>query len=144
MFVCHSRIRTTFDLQHMIEHATLWLFNNSPISIYYICSIMSRMFKMYSGVLFLLLFLFPQVQKGLHDFEHRHDVHCDATSELHLHQLEHVCKLCDFSISVGVENAIINYDLFLNEVSFLFSQGNSQLTFIASWKQLPARAPPVV
>ena len=94
---------------------------------------MSRVLKMSGGALLLLLFLFPQVQKGWHDFEHRHDSHCDATAEVHLHQLEHVCSMCDFSIAVGIENSITNYEIFLSALRFSFSNSFTKSIPLAFW-----------
>ncbi|MDQ3051362.1 MAG: hypothetical protein M3Q95_10795 [Bacteroidota bacterium] len=99
--------------------------------------------KFPAGIFLILLFLFPQVQKGWHDFEHRHDTHCDATAEVHFHELHHVCDLCDISVGVGFESAFGNPDIFLNTISFSFSEGAAIIAPDCYWKSLPPRAPPV-
>ena len=104
---------------------------------------MSRFYKISGGVFLLLLFLFPQAQKGWHDFEHRHDTHCYATAEIHLHQLEHVCEICDISIAVGIKSSFVNYDIVLNSIQFSFSDGVVKSFPASFWQSLPPRAPPV-
>jgi hypothetical protein len=104
---------------------------------------MSRILKMSGGALLLLLFLFPQAQKGWHDFEHRHDTHCYATAEIHLHQLEHVCEICDISIAVGIKSSFIIYDIVLNSIQLSFSDGLVKTYPANFWRLLPPRAPPV-
>ena len=47
--------------------------------------------------LLLLLFIFPFVQKGIHDFEHRNDFHCFVLNAKHFHEKEHNCPICDFT-----------------------------------------------
>ena len=103
---------------------------------------MSRVLKMSGGALLLLLFLFPQAQKGWHDFEHRHDTHCDATAEVHLHQLEHVCNFCDISIAVGIKSSFINFTIVLDSIQFSFSDGVVKTFPSSFWQSLPPRAPP--
>jgi len=103
---------------------------------------MSGILKFSGGIALLLLFLFPQAQKGWHDFEHRHDFHCES-SDVHLHQLEHVCEVCDITVVVGLENKFINYDIFLNAIRIAFSNGNAITFPVCFWQSLPSRAPPV-
>lgn len=49
-------------------------------------------------LLTLILFLFPQVEKVLHEIEHINDFHCNEKSSTHLHELSHDCKLCEYNI----------------------------------------------
>ena len=49
-------------------------------------------------LLLFILFLFPQVEKSLHDFEHQDDSKCFST-EKHFHSQEHTCSLCDYTVS---------------------------------------------
>ena len=100
--------------------------------------------KNFTGIFFLVLFLYPQVQKGFHDFEHRNDSHCNAITETHLHQQEHVCSLCDFSIAVNIPGFDNDPYVFLNIISFQFGEALFPHTFSIFWKSLPPRAPPVV
>jgi len=104
---------------------------------------MSGILKKSYGALLLFLFLFPQIQKGLHDFEHRHDSHCDATTEQHLHQLEHLCQLCDFSLVVSTENSFVSDDIILSSTLFQFSDECDKSIPVNFWQPLPPRAPPV-
>lgn len=45
--------------------------------------------------LLLVLFLFPPVEKEIHDWQHANDFHCDA-DVAHLHPFEHTCSICDY------------------------------------------------
>jgi hypothetical protein len=54
--------------------------------------------KFQSPIAFVLLVLFgfPYVQKGIHDFEHQGDSHCYVVGEKHFHKMMHLCFICDF------------------------------------------------
>lgn len=108
---------------------------NSIVCIY-LCISMSKFCTKIASVCLLFLFLFPQVQKGLHDFSHRNDSHCAATTEQHLHSLEHVCFICDFSVPVSdftsvycIQPEIINvlYEGFFNGDSEFFNDFKFQI-----------------
>jgi len=56
---------------------------------------MEKLIRRLLAFFLLILFLFPQIEKGFHDFQHRNDFHCKAY-EHHLHQQSHTCSLCSF------------------------------------------------
>jgi hypothetical protein len=93
--------------------------------------------------LFLSLFLYPQVQKNLHDFEHRYDLHCDSESQKHIHTLEHTCTVCDFTLPF-VTHSITGTLTFsrLIQPQVYFSRVAVQDIFF-SGNNIPPRAPPV-
>ena len=94
------------------------------------------------SVVFLVLFLFPAVQKELHTFSHKDDIACSARDTKHLHEQHHYCKYCDFSVPV---HALLQVDqpLGLFNLEFItitdnyFSINNSGAVFAG-----PPRAPP--
>lgn len=57
---------------------------------------MSRYAKSAIGLFFLFASVFPLVEKTLHEISHAEDDHCDSFSQVHLHQEEHHCDICDF------------------------------------------------
>jgi hypothetical protein len=50
------------------------------------------------SLLFLLTFLFPQVEKGVHELEHAAESHCTDT-DLHFCASDHNCDLCDYQLT---------------------------------------------
>ena len=130
---------TSFSICNDLPFITLQ-FPQNP----YFCQIMSHFIRKYCSYLFLFLFLFPQVQKGVHDFEHRHDSHCDAKAEQHLHPLEHVCSLCDFSVPISVALTNTHFDFFIEVYLVPFVIQPFKLASASFWPQLPPRAPPVL
>ncbi|HLG04277.1 MAG TPA: hypothetical protein VI731_11835 [Bacteroidia bacterium] len=62
---------------------------------------MNSFFTRIAGVFMLLVFLFPFVEKGMHDFEHRDDFHCTEKSSKHLHANDHDCSICDYQAPVS-------------------------------------------
>ena len=101
------------------------------------------MARRFTSIFILFLFLFPQVHKSVHDFEHRKDFHCDAKAEKHFHTFEHVCKLCDFSLSGGDETKLCKYDLVPVVFEFDFTIPAIEVFQSNFWQSLPSRAPPV-
>ena len=57
-----------------------------------------KLIKHCLGVLLVVLFLFPQVEKSLHALEHHDEFHC-TESETHYHEAEHHCSICDYEVS---------------------------------------------
>jgi hypothetical protein len=53
-------------------------------------------FQSHIAFVLLMLFGFPYIQKGIHDFEHQGDFHCYVLGEKHLHKMTHFCFICDF------------------------------------------------
>jgi hypothetical protein len=99
-------------------------------------------FPRFSGWIFLLLFTFPQAQKSVHDFHHRHDAICDAKTEQHFHTLEHVCDFCDYKSSVGkpaeLQPGILSSFSFYFEIVFLYRDDS----YPESDSSKPPRGPP--
>jgi hypothetical protein len=95
------------------------------------------------SVFLLLVFLFPFVEKELHQLSHSNDIHCLLTGT-HFDPQEHRCTVCDFTNHVTAPPAFFQYDLFLGTVSdvhFFFVAND-----IVLQKQVfrPLRAPPGV
>jgi hypothetical protein len=99
--------------------------------------------KKYLSIFFLLLFLFPIVEKEAHAFEHIADVHCTANQK-HFHSLEHHCILCDFINTDSNKPTDINYQFILAAEAFLFQPHIECVNIPDAFYNLPARAPPVV
>ena len=60
------------------------------------------------AVFALLVFLFPQVEKEIHNFEHHSQVNCTDHNYVHFHKAEHHCYLCDFThVVISSPSAII-------------------------------------
>lgn len=56
---------------------------------------MNKTIKKYTALFLLALFVFPYIQKGIHDLHHAADFHCQEKSIVHFHETEHHCNLCD-------------------------------------------------
>ena len=104
---------------------------------------MHKQVKKYFSFFFLFLFLFPVIEKEMHSFECDTDVHCTA-SEIHFHNLEHHCGICDFTVTDSNTPANTDYQL-INQVHlFLFQQFNESTHINTAFQHLPSRAPPLV
>ena len=83
-------------------------------------------FKSIVAVFTLLVFLFPLVEKGLHDFSHINDKYC-ASADKHFHPLEHHCEMCDFTDDFNALPSLSLPDLLLSEqgnLNFFFTINN--------------------
>lgn len=91
----------------------------------------------------LLVFLFPFVEKEVHNFSHETDFHCNE-SDIHFHSEEHHCNVCDFTIDVNgspeLNQPRFKFDEAINSY-FSFNENNLSL-HEAEYSSL--RAPPVV
>jgi len=97
-----------------------------------------------TAVLFLLLvFLFPMVETGVHNYGHRNDFHCFVTGK-HFHKAEHRCSLCDFTTDFSDTPSFSNYSFRLNNpiVIRYYARQNNYLLQSKSFQSL--RAPPIV
>lgn len=99
-------------------------------------------FKKYVSILFLLIFLFPLVEKQIHEFEHKDDIHCSA-SDKHFHELEHNCSVCDHTLIDSTYSATTDYQLTLSFQPFSFRPFVESIHTPEAFQYLPARAPPV-
>ncbi|HPD52946.1 MAG TPA: hypothetical protein PLI08_03310 [Bacteroidia bacterium] len=68
---------------------------------------MKRFGRSVLSVFFLLVFLYPLAEKTLHELSHAGDVHCNTVSQYHLHQEEHHCEVCDFTLTGTAEFSAI-------------------------------------
>jgi hypothetical protein len=100
--------------------------------------------KAYISLFLLFLFLFPQLEKGIHDWHHGNDNHCKTKQEYHFHEEEHSCSLCDYSIPL-IKNSIIEQFNIITRVytpyNFTYTE---HFTFSDTGTLLPPRAPPTV
>src|SRR5690606_14798221 len=69
---------------------------------------------------FLVLFLFPMVEKELHAMEHHDDEHCAEHELMHLHEKDHICNISDFTFD-PVSNFTVD---FITVLSPLFQKEN--------------------
>ena len=53
--------------------------------------------KGFTLIFWLIVFLFPMVEKGIQAVGHEEDVHCEAIDTTHLHTKHHTCSICDYS-----------------------------------------------
>ena len=62
---------------------------------------MSVQLRKYAALFLLALFVFPFVEKGVHDVTHAKDTHCSTKNSKHFHTSEHHCSICDFTVSLS-------------------------------------------
>lgn len=82
------------------------------------------------------------VEKQLHAFEHRDEVHCSATDK-HFHELEHNCPICDFTSTdsnAGTEN---RFSFITAEIDYAYKPFTEYEGTSSTYLHLPSRAPPV-
>jgi len=68
-------------------------------------------FRKYAALFLLALFVFPFVEKGIHDLDHAKDTHCYVKNSTHFHTNEHHCEVCDFNVSITSDPEYLNYEL---------------------------------
>ncbi len=104
---------------------------------------MSQTIKKYFSVFFLMLFLFPIVEKEIHALEHAGDPHCISENK-HFHNLEHNCGICDFTLysSDGSTNIGASYTLFC--FSFSYTPSINSIYELNRIDNSGSRAPPVI
>jgi hypothetical protein len=98
--------------------------------------------KKYVSFFFLLLFLFPIVEKGMHELEHKADLHCSAADK-HFHPLVHSCAICQFTVIdlTDIPSAVFYFRIYTQP--FLFQTAVERIDTIPAFQYIPARAPPV-
>jgi hypothetical protein len=74
---------------------------------------MLKQVKKYFSLVAFIVFLFPLVAGNIHNIQHADDSHCRHAKH-HLHQPEHHCLLCDYSISStnGVSPELFSINIF--------------------------------
>jgi len=73
----------------------------------------------------LLVFLFPQVEKEIHNHEHAVNTRCTEHDIVHFHKVEHHCFLCDFTSPVSPSSFLQKIALaehHWNEGQFFFTE----------------------
>lgn len=105
---------------------------------------MQQIFRKYCSLLLLFLFLFPQIEKGIHDWHHQQDEHCTVKDETHFHKEQHSCVLCDYEAPVSNEVIETFITVHLTVNSTYYVPYSEQGTHLTPAYQLPPRAPPVV
>lgn len=70
---------------------------------------MKKLYNLFAAVFFLFLFLFPQIEKGIHDLIHADDFHCNEKSTSHFHIEEHHCSTCEYSLPLVYKKAIAGF-----------------------------------
>ncbi|MBC7863407.1 MAG: hypothetical protein IAF38_10560 [Bacteroidia bacterium] len=94
--------------------------------------------------LFLLILVFPTIEKGFHDYGHADDEHCGDTITLHFHKAEHDCSLCDYQVSPGVQTEPELSFSVRSEQFISFSVAPVQSECGDRYGLLSARGPPTV
>jgi len=104
---------------------------------------MQKHFKKYFSVFFLALLLFPMVEKQVHAYEHRDDIHCSATDK-HFHTLEHSCSICDYTSTDSNPSAENRITFYITAVNFQHTCFSAGINIPTAFQDLPSRAPPLV
>jgi hypothetical protein len=104
---------------------------------------MKNLSKIICSLVFLLAFLFPQIEQQIHAFEHIDDFHCNS-SDKHFHEQEHRCSICDYTLTDSSEPTEAAFTTLRFSSSFHYST-STFIVFCSNEEQnLPARAPPTV
>ena len=103
---------------------------------------MNTTFKKYLAFLFLVLFLFPLIEKEIHTLEHVNDFHCTSKADKHLHSETHRCSVCDFTTldSSTEQKNSFQFVLFFKQVEYKPTSVNVNIP--CSFTNIPSRAPP--
>lgn len=99
--------------------------------------------KIYFSLFLLGLFLFPLVEKELHAWEHADDFHCNS-SVAHIHQHEHSCNLCDYTVVEKVTPEYYKVAFVTYERNICFTPFFENVNIPSAFSDIPSRAPPVV
>lgn len=83
------------------------------------------------------------VEKNAHAFEHQADLHCNATNK-HFHTLEHICSICEFTLTDSNYSTGTEYQFIISVQQFLFHPFTESVNIPYAFQYLTARAPPVV
>ncbi len=82
---------------------------------------MTNIFKSIVAFFLLVIFLFPNVERGLHGYSHKDDTHCTSTTEKHFHTQEHDCSICDFIINISDTPIKSNYSFVAQTFNLVFA-----------------------
>jgi len=100
--------------------------------------------KQYLSLFLVLFFLFPQVEKAIHDIQHLKDSHCSEKSLAHFHKKEHSCAICDFNIPASNTPAKLSSRIILSVISVNYFEFTGETPVSVSDYQSSPRAPPLV
>ena len=90
----------------------------------------------------LAAFLFPILEKEIHNFSHSEVMLCTHTDK-HFHQEDHHCMLCDLTRDVADKPVFFNPDLLISSLcslNFIFTIDQIE---IQKTVYSPLRAPPI-
>ncbi|HET6228248.1 MAG TPA: hypothetical protein VFF27_18350 [Bacteroidia bacterium] len=103
---------------------------------------MQQRLQKYGSLFLLLLFLFPLIEKGIHTFEHAGEERCVA-SDKHLHEQQHSCSICDFTLSNPHFIADADVVIIPNVHRIYFQPFTQSIHIPEAFQDLPSRAPPI-
>lgn len=104
---------------------------------------MNKTVKKYLSFFFVFSFLFPQIEKAIHDFQHRNIEHCSVKNQTHFHSEEHSCSLCDYSVPESSKPTDVKIATILTAYSVYYFPSTHNLTIQEADQKLPSRAPPI-
>lgn len=100
--------------------------------------------RKYLSIFLLALFLFPQIVKGIHVFEHHHEAECLSTKGVQINKPGHSCAICEFSFSVPDQPSSCKCIIFVSVNSADYVAYIEAVPFIDIDGQFSPRAPPIV
>lgn len=103
---------------------------------------MNNLLKKLFALVLCVGLLAPVIEKSIHSYGHRNDVHCTSASK-HFHELEHSCSVCDYELPAQlVQSSFYDFKVYSRSIQFVNKYRNcftaGDLFFAAS------RAPPVI
>jgi hypothetical protein len=105
---------------------------------------MKSLVRNITGFFFLLVFLFPLVEKGLHDFSHRNDFHCAEKADKHFHSEEHSCSLCDFHLTSSNDTPVTDFTFVPTTTAQLLALPVQEEILSSYFHRLSSRGPPAL
>lgn len=104
---------------------------------------MHRFAKSAISLLFLLALLYPLTEKTLHELSHADDEFCDDFSQVHLHQEEHHCEVCDFVPEKFTQGIAGNLENIVSIIDLPFIIALPKLTTVPLHFLFGLKAPPI-
>ncbi|HXP51752.1 MAG TPA: hypothetical protein VN922_17480 [Bacteroidia bacterium] len=105
---------------------------------------MKKKYKIFFSYLLLLLFVFPQVEKGIHVFQHDREFYTDRGIGIHFDHHEHACPICDYNFSIPHQPEQCKFDVYVFIKSAEYVPYPAGVPFITTDGQFSPRAPPIV
>jgi hypothetical protein len=90
-----------------------------------------------------LLILFPQIEKGIHGYQHQNQVFYQTTQS-QLHTLQSLCSVCDFLSEITFIPIVTPPDFKTFEFLTVTSPQIKNFPVLNNEYYIPFRAPPVV